>query len=83
MNNDFEIEDLKKTKGSFQSKSKKLSNVLEGAEYKRFVNVISKNWTGNESVKFLLKLEESIKICQDEIKKNNNRIQSLIDLKTK
>ena len=79
----YDIEDLKKTKGSFQSKSNKLSNVLDGSEYLRFVNVVSRNWNDDEANKFLLKLEESINICKEEIKKYNNKIQSLIDLKIK
>ena len=79
----YDIEDLKKTKGSFQSRSNKLTNVLEGSEYLRFVNVVSRNWNDEESEKFLLKLEESVKICKEEIKKYNNKVQSLVDLKIK
>lgn len=81
--NNFDAEDLKKVKGSFQSRSNKLSNVLDGDEYLRFVNVVSRNWNGEEANKFLLKLEESVNICKAEIKKYNNRIQSMIDLKLK
>ena len=77
----YDIEDLKKTKGSFQSRSNKLSNVLDGSEYLRFVNIVSRNWNDEEVNKFLFKLEESINICKEEIKKYNNKIQSLIDLK--
>lgn len=76
-------DDLKKVKGSFQSKSNKLSNALDGTEYIRLVNTISRSWQGEETEKFLQKLEESIKICKEEIKKNNNKVQSLIDLKLK
>ena len=81
--NKYDIEDLKKTKGSFQSRSNKLSNVLDGSEYLRFVNVVSRNWNDEEANKFLFKLEESVNICKEEIKKYNNKIQSLIDLKIK
>lgn len=81
--NEYEIEDLKKIKGSFQSKSNKLNNVLDGSEYLRFVNVITRNWNDNEAEKFLLKLEESINICKEEIKRYNNKVQSLVDLKIK
>ena len=80
---DYEIEDLKKMKGSFQSKSKKLSNSLDGSEYIRFVNVIKRNWNDQEAEKFLLKLEESVNICKEEITKYNNKVQSLVDLKLK
>ena len=79
----FTKEELKKTKGSFQSRSNKLSNSLDGAEYLRFINTVSRNWSDEESEKFFLKLEESIKICKDEIKRYNNKLQSLIDLKIK
>lgn len=82
MSNSFS-DDLKKTKGSFQSKSNKLSNTLNGEEYLRLVNSVNKSWHGEEADKFLQKLEESIKICKEEIKKNNNKVQSLIDLKLK
>ena len=81
--NNFDVEDLKKLKGSFQSRSNKLSNILDGDEYLRFINVVSKNWTGEEADKFLLKLEESVNLCKVEIKKYNNKIQSIIDLKIK
>ena len=77
----YDIEDLKKTKGSFQSRSNKLTNVLDGSEYLRFVNVVSRNWNNAEADKFFKKLEESVNICKEEIKKYNNKIQSLIDLK--
>ena len=76
-------EDLKKTKGSFQSKSNKLSNSLDGTEYLRLINTVNRSWQGAEADKFLQKLEESIKICKEEIKINNNKVQSLIDLKLK
>lgn len=83
MSNNYDVEDLKKLKGSFQSRSNKLSNSLDGAEYLRLVNVVSRNWNDEESEKFLLKLEESVKICKEEIKKYNNKVQSLVDLKIK
>ena len=83
MSNNYDVEDLKKLKGSFQSRSNKLSNALDGAEYLRLVNVVSRNWNDEESEKFLLKLEESVKICKEEIKKYNNKVQSLVDLKIK
>ena len=52
-------------------------------EYLRLVNTVNRSWHGEEADKFLQKLEESIKICKEEIKKNNNKVQSLIDLKLK
>lgn len=79
----YDVQDLKKVKGSFQSRSNKLANVLDGDEYLRLVNVISKNWNGEGADKLLFKLEESINICKEEINKYNNKIQSIIDLKIK
>ena len=81
--NSVDLEDLNKTKGSFQSKSNKLRNSLDGSEYIRFYNIVSRNWTGEEAQKFLVKLEESVNICKEEIKNYNNMIQSLIDSKMK
>ena len=52
MSNSFS-DDLKKTKGSFQSKSNKLSNTLNGEEYLRLVNTVNRSWHGEEADNFL------------------------------
>ena len=76
-------EELKKTRSVIQSKSHKLSNALNGNEYNNLIETISNNWEGEEKDKLLKVLNESIDTCKEEIRINNNKIQSKIDSKIK
>lgn len=77
----FSKEDLKKTKGSFQSRSSRLLGVLKGPEYDRLVNSVNNSWESSEADEYLKLLNESLTQVEKLIKIYNTAVQSLIDSK--
>ena len=53
----YDVQDLKKVKGSFQSRSNKLANVLDGDEYLRLVMIKLDALRSEVAIKEMEKIE--------------------------